>query len=105
MKRISITFKLKSQFMKSLRLIDHVLIFIGFILIVYIVMQLNSESKGGLSQELKSCINNPACASNDGRLIIGYTIPTEQLDPHYRGETYMVAVYESETIPEEFYDH
>lgn len=61
--------------------------------------------KGGLSTDLKSCIKNPECADDSGRLIIGYTFDAETLDPHYRGPSHMVAVYEGDDIPSEFYDH
>ena len=54
---------------------------------------------------LKHCIKNPECASSDGRLIIGFTYPEHIDDPLYRGPVGMVAVYEGDPIPDEFYDH
>ena len=61
--------------------------------------------KGGLQPGLKHCIKNPECASSDGRLIIGFTYPEHIDDPLYRGPVGMVAVYEGDPIPDEFYDH
>lgn len=65
-----------------------------------------SSEESALSPELKACINNPECASSDGRLIIGYTPSTSKLDDSNVIEPVaMISVYEGDSIPDEFYDH
>ena len=84
--------------MKKYYLYPIKIIVLGFFLTVCQFSCNKDETR--LSDELKSVIKNPEYATDDGRLVIGFT-PIRRFDGLKTGN--WQAIYEGDTIPKEFY--